>query len=362
MTTPKSKFHIPSLDGIRTVAVMIVFLSHAGLTFIPGGFGVTIFFFLSGYLITTMLRREHDRDNRIDFKKFYMRRVLRIWPAFYLVLFMAVAVSFALGFYADFSWMYLEGFLTQCFHVSNYHNIQYGNLYTALGTEVYWSLAVEEHFYLVFPLLYVILRRFKLNESQQASVFLGICLLVMILRCLLVFGAWGVIDRIYERTFFATDTRLDSILFGCVLAVVCNPAIERDWQIPDGLLKYVLFPLGLVLLLVTLGIRNDDFRNSVRYTIQGIALFPIFTAAIRYSDWGFFKILNWNWMRFMGVLSYSFYLIHFVVIKALQTAAPGLGMYSTGVWSLFISVVLSYAVYLYVEIPAAKLKKRFSTH
>ena len=67
-------------------------------------------------------------------------------------------------------------------------------------------------------------------------------------------------------------------------------------------------------------------------------------------------------MRFMGVLSYSFYLIHFVVIKALQTAAPGLGMYSTGVWSLFISVVLSYAVYLYVEIPAAKLKKRFSTH
>ena len=85
MTAPKSKFHIPSLDGIRTVAVMIVFLSHAGLTFIPGGFGVTIFFFLSGYLITTMLRREHDRDNRIDFKKFYMRRVLRIWPAFYLV-------------------------------------------------------------------------------------------------------------------------------------------------------------------------------------------------------------------------------------------------------------------------------------
>ena len=67
-------------------------------------------------------------------------------------------------------------------------------------------------------------------------------------------------------------------------------------------------------------------------------------------------------MRFLGVLSYSLYLIHYVVIKAFHTAAPGLGMYSTGALSLVISIGLSYIVYLYVEIPAAKLKKRFSTH
>lgn len=358
MTEPKSKFHIPSLDGIRTVAVMIVFFSHAGLKFVPGGFGVTVFFFLSGYLITTILRREHDRTSRIDFKKFYMRRMLRIWPPFYLVLLMAVAISFAAGVYSDFVGLHLEAFLTQFFHISNYHNIQYGNQYMALGTEVYWSLAVEEHFYLVFPLLYVGLRRLKLTPSQQASAFLGICLLVLLLRCLLVFGMGAV----YERVFFATETRIDSILFGCVLAVVCNPAVEQDWQVPDRLLKYVLLPLGLVLLLVSLVVRTDSFRDTIRYTIQGIALFPIFISAIRYSNWGLFRILNWNWVRFVGVLSYSFYLIHFVVIKALQATIPELGMLGIGVLSMVLSIGLSYAVYLLAEVPAAKLKQRFSTH
>ena len=83
-----NKFHIPSLDGLRAVAICIVFLSHAGLSkIIPGGLGVTIFFFLSGYLITTLLRLEHIKTGKIDLKKFYIRRMLRIWPNFYLVLF-----------------------------------------------------------------------------------------------------------------------------------------------------------------------------------------------------------------------------------------------------------------------------------
>ena len=84
MTVKSAKFYIPSLDGIRAIAFLIVFISHAGLgKIVPGGFGVTIFFFLSGYLITTQLRREHERSHKIDFKKFYMRRILRIWPPFY---------------------------------------------------------------------------------------------------------------------------------------------------------------------------------------------------------------------------------------------------------------------------------------
>ena len=358
MTANTSKFYIPSLDGIRAVAVLIVFLSHVGLKFVPGGFGVTVFFFLSGYLITTILRREYDRSNKIDFKKFYMRRALRIWPPFYLVLFLAVAVSFAAGVYTQFVGGHLEAFLTQFFHISNYHNIQYGNRYMAFGTEVYWSLAVEEHFYLLFPLLFVGLRGLKLSASRQAMIFLGICLLVLLWRCLLVFGMGAV----YERIFFATDTRLDSILFGCVLAVVGNPAVEQDWQVSDRILKYILLPLGLVLLLLSLVIRADEFRDTFRYTIQGIALFPIFIAAIRFSDWGPFRILNWNWVRFVGVLSYSLYLVHFVVIKALQATAPGLGMVGIAIVSLILSVVISYAIYRLAEVPAVKIKQKFATH
>lgn len=358
MTAKSGKFYIPSLDGIRAIAFLIVFLSHAGLKLVPGGFGVTVFFFLSGYLITTMLRREHERSNRIDFKKFYMRRVLRIWPPFYIVLFLALVTSFVLGTYPDFSGENLKAFLTQFFHISNYYNIEYGNKFMALGTEVYWSLAVEEHFYLLFPLLYVFLRRFGFRPSLQASIFLGICLLVLLWRCLLIFKMGGD----YDRIFFATDTRVDSILFGCALAVVGNPALEQDRQIPEHVLKYFLLPLAGALLIGSLIVRADDFRNTARYSVQGIALFPIFVAAIRYPDWIIFQPLNWRWMRFVGVLSYSLYLIHYVVIQALKVATPELGMLGIGVASLVISLVLSYAIYVLAEVPAAKLKKKFVTH
>lgn len=354
MTAKSGKFYIPSLDGIRAVAVLIVFLSHAGLALAPGGFGVTVFFFLSGYLITTLLRREHDRSQRIDFKNFYMRRVLRIFPPFYTVLFLAVTASWLLGVYAEFSELQGRALLSQVFHYSNYHNVQFGNQFMALGTEVYWSLAVEEHFYLLFPLLYAFLRRCKLSSSRQAIVFLAICAAVLLWRCLLVFGMGAV----YERIFFATDTRIDSILFGCIMAVAGNPAMDQDRQISERNLKYRLLPLGLVLLASSLLIRVDVFRDTFRYSIQGIALYPIFVAAIRFPDWSLFKVLNWNWVRFVGVLSYSLYLVHFVVIKALAQVMPGLGLLASGILALVISILISYAIYRFAELPAAQLKKK----
>lgn len=358
--TPKPKFYIPSLDGIRAIAFLIVFLSHAGLKFVPGGFGVTVFFFLSGYLITTLLRREHDRSSKIDFKKFYMRRLLRIWPPFYVVLFLAVIVSFLVGTYsnAESSGHYLQAFLSQFFHFSNYYNIEYGNQYMALGTEVYWSLAVEEHFYLMFPLLYVLLRRMGIGSTQQATVFWSLCYLVLLWRCLLVFG----MGADYERIFFATDTRVDSILFGCALAVTGNPAMDQDRQISEFNLKFIYLPLGCGLLLSSFLFRTDAFRDTLRYSIQGIALYPFFIAAIRHPDWIIFQPLNWGWVRFFGVLSYSLYLIHFVVIRALGVVLPDLGMIGSGPLSLIISLVLSYGIYRFAELPAAKIKKKFATH
>src|SRR4051794_11189138 len=90
---------IPSLDGLRAASFFLVFLGHAALPFmpvaIPAGFGVTVFFFLSGYLITTLLRLEVEQHGKINFKHFYLRRVLRIWPPFYLVLIAACLLTLA---------------------------------------------------------------------------------------------------------------------------------------------------------------------------------------------------------------------------------------------------------------------------
>lgn len=359
MTAKSAKFYIPSLDGIRAIAFLIVFISHAGFgKIIPGGFGVTIFFFLSGYLITTQLRREHDRSNQIDFKKFYMRRLLRIWPPFYLVLFLAIGISYLVGHHTGFTPQQVPAFLTQFFHISNYYNVEFGNKGMALGTEVYWSLAVEEHFYLIFPLLYVLLRWLKIGASRQALIFWSICLLVLLWRCLLVFS----MGANYDRIFYATDTRLDSILFGCALAVVGNPAMAEDHQISERNLKYFLLPLGCALLLCSFLYRTDSFRDTLRYSIQGIALYPIFIAAIRFPDWGIFTALNWGWVRFAGLLSYSLYLVHFMVLKVVALVLPGLGLLESGLLSLLISVALAYAIYRFVEIPAAQLKQKFSSH
>src|SRR5580704_13015777 len=95
---PHQSFHIPSLDGLRAVAFFIVFSAHAGMAFVvPGGFGVTVFFFLSGFLITTLMRVEVERTARVNLKNFYLRRALRILPPFYLVLFLATGIA-ASGF------------------------------------------------------------------------------------------------------------------------------------------------------------------------------------------------------------------------------------------------------------------------
>src|SRR5207244_9669139 len=87
-------FHIPSLDGIRAISFFTVFLAHAGLAgIVPGYFGLSIFFFLSGFLITTLLRMEYDQTGKVSLKQFYLRRVLRIFPPFYLVLLVATVLS-----------------------------------------------------------------------------------------------------------------------------------------------------------------------------------------------------------------------------------------------------------------------------
>ena len=366
MTTPNGKFYIPSLDGVRAFAFLLVFLSHAGVEAIPGGLGVSVFFFLSGYLITTLLRREHDRFGRIDLKKFYMRRVLRIWPAFYLVLFLAIVTSVLVGFYSQFTDEHYHALISLLFHYSNYFNIEFTNRSMPLGTEVYWSLAVEEHFYLVFPFIYILLRKMKMGASRQAIVLWSICLGILLWRCYLIFtfgetGTAGYEEARYNRIFFGTDTRVDCIILGCAMAVFGNPAIESDRQVSVERLKYLYLPAGFMLLLSTLLIRNLVFRDTLRYTFQAIAFYPFFIMVIRFPQWPICQPLNWRWVKFIGVLSYSLYLIHFTVIKTLIRVFPEANLVGIAIVSLLISLVLSYGVYRFVEQPVGKIKHKFAT-
>jgi peptidoglycan/LPS O-acetylase OafA/YrhL len=354
----KPSFYIPSLDGFRTVAFSIVFLAHAGLEkVIPGGFGVTIFFFLSGYLITTLLRREHAKTGDLSFRQFYKRRVIRIWPAFYVVLGLAVLATLAHLLPGTIQTVPL---LAQTLHFANYYSIFHGNDGMPLGTGVYWSLAVEEHFYLVFPLLYLGLLRAKLSARGQVAVLLLISAAVLAWRCYLV-RVLHVDAENDHRTFYATDTRLDGILFGCMLAILGNPALDPQ-RGSERLWKFALLPLGLLVMVGALLYRQPEFRETFRYTLQGLALIPVFVVAIRYPDWGPFAALNWNWVRKMGVLTYPLYLVHFALLYAAEIYLPKLHWTVQGGIALAASFALALAVHHFVELPVVRLTRKRAPH
>ncbi|HVW26961.1 MAG TPA: acyltransferase [Polyangiaceae bacterium] len=346
-------FSIPSLDGLRAISFFIVFLGHVGVPGIPGGFGVTVFFFLSGYLITTLLRLEVNKTKKLSFKLFYIRRALRIWPPFYIILGVASGLT-ALGF--------LKGrigavdLLAQCLHYSNYWLIYRGGDFIAPGTGVYWSLAVEEHFYLILPALYLVLRRLQLSARRQAMVFLALCAVTLLWRVVLVV----LLHSQTERTYLATDTRFDSMLFGCCLAVWSNPALDLPKRARPSTAELSLLAGGVCLLLSSFVIRDPVFRETLRYTLQGIGLFPIFVTAVRYPSWGPYPFLQLRWVRYVGTISFTLYLVHQAVIIALNDH----GLYYRPIVlpiALGISLAIASALWFAVEKPCAGLRRRFTS-
>jgi peptidoglycan/LPS O-acetylase OafA/YrhL len=356
-TIPPSALNIPSLDGLRAVSFGIVFLSHAGLErIIPGSFGVTIFFFLSGYLITTLMRLEAESTGRVSIRAFYLRRVLRILPPFYIVLAASVMLSLT-GVLPG----RLQGaaVAAQTFHFANYWIAYRGVDGIPPGTVVYWSLAVEEHFYLLFPALYIVMRRLELSARTQAFVFWSICALVLAWR----FTLYSVRPDAHGfhasdlRIGFGTDTRIDSLLYGCALAVFANPAFEAPVTRRASQWMFAGLAASFALLVVTFSVRQGWLRETIRYSLQGIALYPIFIAAIRMPDSPLFRVLNLRPLRLIGQISYSLYLGHGVILNAIEhgTKLPRAAQVTVGfVASVVVSTVLWHAV----EKPCARLRRR----
>jgi peptidoglycan/LPS O-acetylase OafA/YrhL len=321
---------------------------------VPGGFGVTTFFFLSGFLITSLMRIEEEKTGSVSLKHFYLRRAFRILPPFYLILFAATVLA-VLGVVPGNGPIEARPVTALFLHYGNYWFVQHGSDGVAAGTPVYWSLAVEEHFYLLFPLLYIVTRRLGLRGRSQALFFLFLCACILIWRCLLVLGIGVPTDR----TYLASDTRFDSILFGCALAVSLNPVVDPP-RGSEELWKNALLPAGIALLLFTFLYRAAWFRESVRYSLQGIALVPVFVTAMRFPTWGPFRILNLRYVALFGGLTYSLYLLHHVILYTLRYHFPAWHPVAISLVALSISVALAQAIYQSVEKPFGQLRKRFS--
>ncbi len=340
---------IPSLDGLRAVSIGLVFASHVGYELTPGGFGVTVFFVLSGYLITTLLRVEHDRDHSISLTAFYRRRFFRIWPALYAVLGIGAVLTLTVGLgngHVD-----TFPFLSQVLHYINYFSILYhGKQQPMLGTGVYWSLAVEEHFYLVLPVLFVVLNRLRFAYRNQAVTFLALAAAVVVWRCVLVF----YFHASQGRTYYSTDTRADALLLGCALALHRNPMIDpvRETE-PQSRAAAILGGAAIVGSLV---VRNFEFREGFRYTIQALALVFIIRYVIVAPHSIAGRILNSRPFVWFGQLSFAFYLVHLVVIaevyKHLQNKMV------VAIVTFTLSVSIAWTLQRFVMNPATHLRQR----
>jgi peptidoglycan/LPS O-acetylase OafA/YrhL len=297
------------------------------------------------------MRCEFDRNGSVNVRHFWLRRALRILPPFYVVALGATLTALIL--YPPGA-VYWPAMAAELLFYANYWGI-YGINREAPGTGVVWSLAVEEQFYLVFPLLYIAMQRCRIPRFGQAWLLWGLCAVILTWRCILVMAMHAESARIY----IATDTRLDSVLFGCALAVWRNPALDEPTG-PPGLWKFLLFPAALVALLMCFLFDGTVFRETWYFAIQGAALTLVFSAAMRFHTWPLFRFLNWRPVAFIGTLSYSLYLVHDVLLRAVARLWPQSHGWQHAVISLAASIIAAWTIYVLVEKPAARLRKRLT--
>lgn len=340
---------IPSLDGIRAIAVALVVFAHSGLEHrVPGGLGVTIFFVLSGYLITTLMRIEHVRLGGIDYRNFYLRRLLRLMPPLLIV----VVVTAVLARFGVIDAEYTAGGLfATLFYFGNYYVIAHDYHGIPQGIGVVWSLAVEEHFYIFYPFLAAFLLR-RTRATRAALILALLCAAVLAWRYWLTLH--GVAD---EYINMATDTRIDAILIGCIVALWRNPWIDRQ-QVQARPHDWPFLIACLAVLAASLLYRDEFFRHTLRYTLQGLAIAGLLYLSVLRSRQAPFRWLSSRPLVYLGGVSYSVYLTHHVILFALAKHWPQLNAFTILVATLFITLGIAELMRRWVEQPVARLRKR----
>lgn len=340
---------IPSLDGIRAIAVMMVFFAHSGLEkIIPGGLGVTIFFVLSGYLITTLMRIEHLRSGSISYRGFYLRRLLRLMPPLLII----VAAAGVLGAFAVIDGQFtLAGLLSALLYFGNYHVIAQDFQGMPAGIGVVWSLAIEEHYYVFYPPLAALLLRVG-RAGLSAALLSFLCVAVLAWRYWLVFH--GASEAYLSM---ATDTRVDAILVGCLMALLCNPWLDRDAAWPARY-DWLVAGVCIAILIGTLLYRDEVFRLTVRYTLQSLAIAPLIYLAVARAERWPFRWLNAKPLVYIGTVSYTIYLAHHVILLGLAKHWPQWNWILLTLVGALLTLAVAEPMRRWVDLPCAKLRKR----
>jgi peptidoglycan/LPS O-acetylase OafA/YrhL len=347
--SPRPSGEIASLNGIRAVAVTLVFFSHGGQgQLVPGGLGVTLFFVLSGFLITTLLQREYRTHDAVSLRNFYLRRVLRLMPPLVIVVALSGLLAAASLIDGGFS---VRGLLSVLFYFGNYHVIATDFAGIPAGLGVIWSLAVEEHFYLLYPPLALLLLRWP-QPRHAAAALAALC------GAILLWRIWLYLQGVPEAYItMATDTRADAILVGCAMAFLFSsggaampaPKPRRDLPIAAAC---------CLLLVATLLYRDEMFRLTARYTLQCLALAPLILLAIIHAQSPLVRWLNARPLVYIGTVSYTIYLSHQIVLYGVIRHWPQLSWVTTLALTIVLTLAIAEPMRRWVENPCAVLRQR----
>ncbi len=333
--------YVPALDGLRAVAVLSVMAFHADL--LPGGFlGVDVFFVLSGFLITSLLLQEWQDTGGVDLSRFYLRRALRLWPAFILLLIVCLPILSVRDAVAAIlqvtNWTIMLGLTPQ---IGPFGHI--------------WSLGIEWQFYLAWPALLISLFNRGTSPRKVVLITVGLVAIPEALR----FWFWAS-GAGWQRAYYGTDVRAGGLLVGaiCSLAVTYGSLLVRQ---SSRLIEWLtaVCGTGAIALSWLLGSGNIPapawLRTGATPILSlGVALL-IVHAATSPGSW-LVKSLSVSPLVFLGRISYGLYLWHLPIWFALLPALRGWPLLP--LFCLGLSIVIAGLSYRYVERPILRLQKR----
>jgi peptidoglycan/LPS O-acetylase OafA/YrhL len=359
----KHRFYQPELDGLRFYAFLGVFVCHTlpfdgafyrrfhlpipwlwGAVAKSGAAGVDLFFALSAFLITSILLRELEETGSISLRRFYLRRILRIWPLYFLLIALGVVLAHTMV-NQSLPWYYVAGYLL---FVGNWVHAVFGRPESVCSP--LWTVSIEEQFYLIWPLLMKILRR-------RGMIVAGIVtfLLASISRIgfVLAGSSGGFI-------YYGSIARCDSLALGILLALFADrlPRLTRGARL-------LLLATGLTGWVISSAWLNEqpgpvDMRMVLGRLIVSLAAGAILYACLHSRS----QLVRGDWVVRLGKISYGLYMLHLtgiLIMLSLFHPVWGWHLLATKGLGFVMTVVLALASYRWIESPFLRLKDKFAT-
>lgn len=343
--------YIPALDGLRGLAILSVLVYHLPTPWLEGGFiGVDIFFVLSGFLITSLLVSEFDRCGSVSLRNFYIRRALRLGPALIVLLMSYCLISFFFCSSQQAERNYIDALIALTY-MSNWARAFLIHSPTLLGHT--WSLSIEEQFYIIWPVILLLLLRFA-KRQQVVVAALALAALSFGLRVyLLAHGAS------LARLGNGLDTRLDGLMLGSALGVAWVSGMLAPYESKLSRMLVLMTPLALMylmFLLVTTTTLSPWMYQYGYLMVELLTIILILDVLMSPESW-FKAVLETRVLVWFGMISYSLYLWHYPIYRWLP--AFNLNTEEVIIIGSLLSLPMAWLSYLVIEQWGQKRKKDF---